>query len=201
MVNVAFVTLRGDCPAVTCQPACSLYSCQTGGCSSKNWKLLPRPQLVMFTIFIPVEGKVKYDSAMFRLWVWLGPTLCNHFQRWHWWLDSEDKTEHKNKLAHIKVGVKRLYSMFLQNYCLDDLEHRSIQNNSAAPSPAFTYRPDDEARYCSGWLLVSPENLTFEAYMVKVLQAHWEFGLALIGCYSSWTVIPWISMNLFNQVS
>lgn len=69
--------------------------------------------------------------------------------------------------------------MFLQNYCLDDLEHRSIQNNSAAPSPAFTYRPDDEARYCSGWLLVSPENLTFEAYMVKVLQAHWE----LVSCF------------------
>ena len=25
----------------------------------------------MFTIFIPVEGKVKYDCAMFRLWVWV----------------------------------------------------------------------------------------------------------------------------------
>lgn len=43
------------------QPACSLYSCQTGGCFSHNWELLSEPQLVMLTCFIPVDGKVKYD--------------------------------------------------------------------------------------------------------------------------------------------
>lgn len=55
----------------TPKPACSLYSCQTGGCFSRNWELLSEPQLVMFTIFIPVEGKVKYDCAVFKLWVWV----------------------------------------------------------------------------------------------------------------------------------
>lgn len=95
MVNVAFLALQDDCSAVTCQPACSLYSCQMGGCFSKNWKLLPQPQLVMFTVFIPAEGKVKHDPAMFRLWVWLYTRQdCNHFQRWRWcfiyWLTTAD---------------------------------------------------------------------------------------------------------------
>ncbi len=30
----------------------------------------------MFTIFIPVEGKVKYDCTVFKLWVWV-------YTAWH----------------------------------------------------------------------------------------------------------------------
>lgn len=64
MANVAYLWRdRMTAPLWHPEPACSLYSRQAGGCFSQNWELLSQPQLVMFTIFIPVERKGQVRSC------------------------------------------------------------------------------------------------------------------------------------------
>lgn len=119
-----------------------------GGCFSKNWKLLPQPQLVVFTISIPVEGKGQarpcYVQIMGMGTHWLGlqslskMTLMFYLLDHYCWWDVEDKTEHKNKLtlAGIRVWVKILGASVLINCQTNPCNRTQF---SRTPSPG-TYR-------------------------------------------------------------